>query len=82
MNKFHVAINIKLRKNILDVQGKTVQHALHSTDFPMIENVRIGKYVELDIEAENKEKAREILTNACNKLIANPIIEDFEINFK
>lgn len=82
MNKFHAAINIKLRKNILDVQGKTVQHALHSIDFPMIENVRIGKYVELDIEAENEEKAREILTDACNKLIANPIIEDFEINFK
>lgn len=82
MNKFHAAINIKLRKNILDVQGKTVQHALHSTDFPMIENVRIGKYVELDVEAENEEKAREILTDACNKLIANPIIEDFEINFK
>ncbi len=82
MNTYHAAINITLRKNILDVQGKTVEHALHTTEFSMISNVRIGKYVELDVEAESEEKAREILTDACNKLIANPIIEDFEINFK
>ena len=82
MNTYHAAINITLRKNILDVQGKTVEHALHTTDFSMINNVRIGKYVELDVEAESQEKALEILTVACNKLIANPIIEDFEINFK
>ena len=82
MNTYHAAINITLRKNILDVQGKTVEHALHTTEFSMINNVRIGKYVELDVEAESEEKAREILTDACNKLIANPIIEDFEINFK
>lgn len=82
MNKYHAAINITLRKNILDVQGKTVEHALHSVEFSMINNVRIGKYVTLDVEAENEEKAREILTDACNKLIANPIIEDFEINFE
>ena len=82
MNKFKATINITLRKNILDVQGKTVQHALHSIDFPMIDNVRIGKLVELDIEAESEEKARELLTDACNKLIANPIIEDYEITIK
>jgi phosphoribosylformylglycinamidine synthase len=82
MNKYKATINITLRKNILDVQGKTVQHALHSIDFPMIDNVRIGKLVELDIEAESADKARELLTDACNKLIANPIIEDYEINIK
>jgi phosphoribosylformylglycinamidine synthase len=82
MKKYHATINITLRKNILDVQGKTVQHALHSIDFPMIDNVRIGKLVELDIETESLEKARELLNDACKKLIANPIIEDFEINIE
>jgi len=79
MNTFKAVVNITLRKNILDVQGKTIEHALHSIDFPMVENVRIGKLVEMDIEAESAVKAKEILTDACNKLIANPIIEDFEI---
>ncbi len=82
MKKYHSTINITLRKNILDVQGKTVQHALHSIDFPMIDNVRIGKLVELDIEAESLEKAKELLNDACKKLIANPIIEDFEITIE
>ena len=82
MKKYHAIINITLRKNILDVQGKTVQHALHSIDFLMINNVRIGKLVELDLEAESLDNAKELLNDACNKLIANPIIEDFEINIK
>jgi phosphoribosylformylglycinamidine synthase len=79
MNKYNAQIKITLRKGILDVQGKTVEKALHSTEFDMIQNVRIGKYVELEINAGSKEKAMEITRDACNKLIANPIIEDFEI---
>ena len=82
MSQYHTSINIKLRQNILDVQGKTVEHALHSIEFPMISNVRIGKFVELVVDAETPEQAREIVTDACNKLIANPIIEDFEIVIK
>ena len=82
MNHYHTSINIKLRQNILDVQGKTVEHALHSIEFPMISNVRIGKFVELVVDAETPEQAREIVTDACRKLIANPIIEDFEIVIK
>jgi len=82
MSKFNAEIYITLRKNILDVQGKTIEHALHSIDFSMIENVRLGKLVEVVIEAESVDKANEILTDACNKLIANPIIEDFKITIK
>ena len=82
MSQYHTSINIKLRQNILDVQGKTVEHALHSIEFPMISNVRIGKFVELVVDAETPEQAREIVTDACKKLIANPIIEDFEIVIK
>jgi phosphoribosylformylglycinamidine synthase subunit PurS len=80
MKNFHAIINITLRKGILDVQGKAVENALHSIEYPMLTNVRIGKHVELEVSADNAEKAKELVSDACNKLIANPIIEDFEIN--
>lgn len=80
MANFKAEIKISLRKGILDVQGKTVEQALHTMDFPDIGNVRIGKYVELNIEAESAEQAHSQVEIACRKLIANPIIEDFSIN--
>ena len=82
MNKYDSSVKITLRKGILDVQGKTVEHALNSMELDMITNIRIGKYVELIVEAESQEKAHSIITEACKKLIANPIIEDFEITIQ
>jgi phosphoribosylformylglycinamidine synthase subunit PurS len=79
MKSFKAQIKITLRKGILDVQGKAVEHALHSIEFPMLSGVRIGKYVELDVEAPNAQTAKELVKNASEKLIANPIIEDFDI---
>lgn len=72
-------IKITLRNGILDVQGKAVENALHSIEFPMISNVRIGKFVELEIEANDQPEALQLVDSACKKLIANPIIEDYEI---
>ncbi len=80
--KYSAKINITLRDGILDVQGKTVENALHSIEFKMIENVRIGKYVVLEVEAESEEKAHELVDSACSKLIANPIIEDYVITIE
>ncbi len=68
-----------LRKGILDVQGKAVENALHSLEFDTIENIRIGKFVELEVQAENKESALQSIDSACRQLIANPIIEDYNI---
>lgn len=82
MIKFHAKITITLRKGILDVQGKTVENALHSIDFPTISGVRIGKFVELDVEADSKQAAFALVEDSCKKLIANPIIEDFVINIE
>jgi phosphoribosylformylglycinamidine synthase len=76
MKKFAAKVNITLRSGILDVQGKTVEHALHSLEYNSLSNIRIGKFVELTVEAENEEKALETVNNACKQLIANPIIED------
>lgn len=79
MKKFKASIKIKLREAILDVQGKAVEQALHSIEFPTISGVRIGKYVELFVEADNSENADKLVDDACKKLIANPIIEDYFI---
>lgn len=79
---FKASIKITLRKGILDVQGKAVEHALHSIEFPMMNNVRIGKYVTLKVNAPHKDKAMELAKEACEKLIANPIIEDFFIEIE
>ncbi len=82
MKKYLGKIRIQLRQNILDVQGKAVEQALHAIEFPMMTNVRIGKYVELNVEAENEEKAFDLIDDASKKLIANPIIEDYEIEIE
>ena len=79
MTTFRAAVTVTLRKSILDVQGKTVEHALHAIEFPMITGVRIGKYVEFTITAETATAARSLAEDACRKLITNPIMEDFHI---
>ena len=82
MKKYLALITIKLRSGILDVQGKAVENALHSISFNTMSNVRIGKYVELNVEADTAETARSLVDDACKKLIANPIIEDYFIEIK
>lgn len=80
MATFRAAIRIQLRKQILDVQGKTVENALHSLNFNEIQDVHIGKYVELTVNAASKDAAFATVEDACKRLIANPIMEDFSID--
>lgn len=82
MKSFKASIKITLRENILDVQGKTVENALHSLEYNDINQIRIGKYVELNIIAENENSALERVNKACEQLIANPIIEDYFVTIK
>lgn len=70
-------INISIRKTILDPQGKAVEHSLKSLGFNSIEDTRIGKYIELKINADSKEEAERISKEACDKLLANPVMEDY-----
>ena len=70
-------INISLRKTILDPQGKAIEHSLKSLGFEPIIDTRIGKYIELKIDAGSKQEAEKISEEACKKLLANPVMEDF-----
>ncbi|MBK8551117.1 MAG: phosphoribosylformylglycinamidine synthase subunit PurS [Ignavibacteria bacterium] len=77
LNLFTAKINISLRKTILDPQGKAVEHSLKSLGFGSIVDTRIGKYIELKINAETKQEAEKISEEACRKLLANPVMEDY-----
>lgn len=69
---FKANVEVTLRPSILDPQGKAVQHALHDLGFSAIDKVRIGKHIELWIEAETEDAARSLVHAACEKLLTNP----------
>jgi len=76
--KFSSKIKITLRKSILDPQGKAIEHSLKSIGYDSILDTRIGKFIELLVEADSAEKAKQITDDACKKLLANPVMEDYE----
>ncbi|MCC5925664.1 MAG: phosphoribosylformylglycinamidine synthase subunit PurS [Bacteroidetes bacterium] len=77
---FKAEINVTLRKSILDPKGKAAREALHQLGYNGINDVRIGKYIELFIEAPSKEEAESIARVSCEKLLANEVMEDFTIS--
>jgi len=79
---FTAKITITIRESILDPQGKAVEHSLKSLGFDEIEDTRIGKHIELKINTSSKEEAEKISKEACSKLLANPVMEDFKIEIE
>ena len=73
-------IVVTLRKSILDPQGKAVHHALESLSMAAVQEVRIGKFIEMKIDAGTREDAEKIATAACTRLLANPVMEDFSFS--
>ena len=71
-------IKVTLRKTILDPQGKTVEHSIQSLGYRNIKDTRIGKYIELKIDADTENDAKKITDEICKKLLANPVMEDYE----
>jgi len=73
-------INIALKKGVLDEQGKATHHALDTLGFKQIvQDVRIGKQIIMQLDIENKEEAKVELAKMCEKLLANTVIEDYDI---
>ena len=70
-------IHVTLKQGILDPQGKAIEHALDSLGFKNAENVRVGKYMELDVKETDKTKAEAQVKSMCEKLLANTIIEEY-----
>lgn len=70
-------IHVTLKLGILDPQGKAIEHALDSLGFKHAANVRVGKYIELDLQETDATKAEVAVKAMCEKLLANTIIEEY-----
>ncbi len=79
---FIAKVTITLRKSILDPQGKAVEHAIGSLRLGNVSDVRIGKHVELRIEAANEAAAQSTAEAVCKKLLANPVMEDYHFTLE
>lgn len=79
---FTALINIMPLKELLDPQGKAVRGGLKNLGMGNIQDVRIGKHITLQIEAADKESAKKTAEEACQKLLANPVMEYFEVNIE
>lgn len=79
MIRFRCAIHIVPRRGILDPQGKAVADALHSLGFADVRDVRVGRHVIVETDAMTADAARAQIASMCEKLLANPVTEDFEI---
>lgn len=73
-------INIMPLKELLDPQGKAVNSSLHNLGLSQIQNVRVGKHITLALEAKDKAEAESLVTDACKKLLANQVMESFDIS--
>ena len=71
-------VYVTLKKSVLDPQGKTVQHALATMGFSEVKDVRMGKYIELELGPIEKTQAEKKIKAMCEKLLANTVIEDFK----
>tara|TARA_Y100000996_G_C22415403_1_gene599104 strand:+ start:567 stop:806 length:240 start_codon:yes stop_codon:yes gene_type:complete len=72
-------IHIITKEAVLDPEGKAIKIALNNLGFSNIEGVRQGKYIEIDIQSTDYEKTKKDINLMCEKLLANTIIEDFEV---
>ncbi|AIQ21974.1 MULTISPECIES: phosphoribosylformylglycinamidine synthase subunit PurS [Paenibacillus] len=70
-------VYVTIKKSVLDPQGVAVQGALHSVGFQEVESLRIGKYMELTLDTDNRAEAEVRLKEMCEKLLANTVIEDY-----
>lgn len=70
-------VYVTLKKSVLDPQGKAVQHALSSIGFNEVKDVRMGKYIELDLGSTDKAQAEKKIKDMCEKLLANTVIEEY-----
>ncbi len=73
-------VSVRLKPSVLDPQGKTVAHALHALGFDEVQDVRIGKLIDLKLAADlPDDEVRSRIESMCQRLLANPVIEDFHL---
>lgn len=77
--RFRAEVSVMLKDGIADPQGQTIERALPALGFDEVNNVRVGKRIELQVEARDPSDARERIDQMCERLLANPVIEAYEV---
>jgi len=75
-------VYVTIKQNVLDPQGNAVEGALHTLGFNEVSKVRIGKYLELDLDTNDRAEAEEKLKVMCEKLLANTVVEDYRFELE
>lgn len=70
-------VYVTIKQSVLDPQGVAVQGALHSMGFREVESLRIGKYMEIELDTNDRQAAEQNLKTMCEKLLANTVVEDY-----
>ena len=76
---FRAEVDVMLRSAILDVEGKTVAHALGSLGYDSVDSVRIGKHITFDLDCATREEAEAVAQEIAQKVLSNPVMEDFVV---
>ena len=79
---YQAQIYVTLRPSVLDPAGTAVQSGLKHMGYENVEHIRIGKYIELTLNAASEEAAREQLDRMCDQLLANPVIENYRFDLQ
>jgi len=77
-----ISVTVTLKKDVLDPQGKVVKQTLINMGHNNIEDVRQGKYFEIELNEDDKSKANKIIKEISQKLLSNTVIEDYTISYK
>jgi phosphoribosylformylglycinamidine synthase len=78
--RFKVKVEVMLKDGIADPQGQTIERALPALGFEGVSGVRVGKRIDLEFEAGSEQDARTKVDEMCERLLANPVIESFEVS--
>ena len=76
-----ISITVTFKEDVLDPQGKVVKHTLKNMGYNNIENVRQGKYFEIELNENDRKKSEKIIDDICKNLLSNTVIENYKINY-
>lgn len=77
-----VKIFVSLKNGVLDPQGKAIERSLHTMSYTEVRDVRVGKFLELEVDADSRAGAEARIREMCAKLLANPVIEDYRFEIQ
>lgn len=82
MKTYEAKVYVTLKKSVLDPQGSALKHALSTIGFGQVNDVRVGKFLEVTLKQDSEQKAQAKISEMCEKLLANPVIEEYSFELK